>query len=61
MKFDLTDQVAVVTGGTRGIGRAIVEAFIEAGASVVLSGRSEEKGKRAEGVERGRRASGPRV
>ena len=47
MKFDLTDQVAVVTGGTRGIGRAIVEAFIEAGASVVLSGRSEEKGKRA--------------
>ena len=47
MKFDLTDEVAVGTGGTRGIGRAIAEAFVEAGASVVLSGRSEDKGKQA--------------
>ena len=47
MKFDLTGQVAVVTGGTRGIGRAIAEAFVEHGASVVLSGRSEDKGKQA--------------
>jgi 3-hydroxybutyrate dehydrogenase len=47
MKFDLTGKVAVVTGGTRGIGRAIAEAFIEAGGTVVLSGRSEDKGKQA--------------
>ncbi len=47
MKFDLTGQVAVVTGGTRGIGRAIAEAFVEAGASVVISGRSDDKGKQA--------------
>ena len=47
MKFDLTGKVAVVTGGTRGIGRAIAEAYVEAGASVVLSGRSEDKGKQA--------------
>lgn len=47
MKFALTGQVAVVTGGTRGIGRGIAEAFVEAGATVVLSGRSEEKGEQA--------------
>jgi 3-hydroxybutyrate dehydrogenase len=47
MKFDLTGQVAVVTGGTRGIGRAITEAFVEHGANVVMSGRSEAKGSAA--------------
>lgn len=36
---DLTGKVAVVTGGTRGLGRAIVQALAEAGADVVVSSR----------------------
>ncbi|MBE7217227.1 MAG: SDR family oxidoreductase [Caulobacteraceae bacterium] len=37
--FDLTDRVAVVTGSSRGIGRAIVERMAEQGAKVVVSSR----------------------
>ena len=43
----LEGQVAVVTGGTRGIGRAMAEAFLDKGASVVVNGRNPEKGERA--------------
>jgi len=39
--FDLTNKVAVVTGGASGIGRAIVERFIEAGAKVLFVDRNE--------------------
>jgi len=45
--IDLTDQVAAITGGTRGIGRAIAEAYLAAGARVVINGRSVEKGQQA--------------
>ena len=38
----LLQKVAVVTGGTRGIGRAITERLLREGASVVFCGRSEE-------------------
>ena len=37
--FDLTGKVAVVTGGSRGIGRSVVKAFAEAGADVVIASR----------------------
>ncbi len=41
----LQDRVAVITGGTSGIGEACVHLFAREGARVVLAGRSEEKGK----------------
>ena len=39
--MDLTGKSAVVTGGTRGIGRAIAKALIGAGANVAITGRIE--------------------
>jgi 3-oxoacyl-[acyl-carrier protein] reductase len=44
---DLAGRVALVTGGTRGIGLATVRALVEAGATVVLTGRDEARAKEA--------------
>lgn len=41
--FDLKGRNAVITGATRGIGRAIALAFAEAGANVVLISRNQEE------------------
>ncbi len=38
--FDLEGRVAVITGSSRGIGRAMAEIFAEAGGRVVISGRN---------------------
>jgi NAD(P)-dependent dehydrogenase (short-subunit alcohol dehydrogenase family) len=40
--FDLTGKVAVVTGGSRGLGRAMAMAFAEHGADVVIASRKLE-------------------
>ena len=59
--FDLTGRVAIVTGGSRGLGQEMAEGLAEAGASLVLCARREQwltptleemraRGFRAEGL-----------
>jgi NAD(P)-dependent dehydrogenase (short-subunit alcohol dehydrogenase family) len=44
-RFDLTGRVAVVTGGTRGLGEGFATALTDAGATVVLVGRDSDRGQ----------------
>lgn len=46
--FDLSSAVAVVTGGSSGIGLATVELLLEAGAAVAFCGRNRERLQNAE-------------
>ena len=61
--FDLTGQVAIVTGGARGLGRQMALALAEAGADVAICDLLEEQGQRvaAELTALGRRSVFARV
>jgi 2-deoxy-D-gluconate 3-dehydrogenase len=46
-RFDLTDRVAIVTGGNGGLGLGMARGLAEAGATVAIAARDEAKGKAA--------------
>ncbi len=40
--LSVADQVVLVSGGSRGIGRAIAKGFVDHGARVIITGRHEQ-------------------
>jgi NAD(P)-dependent dehydrogenase (short-subunit alcohol dehydrogenase family) len=42
-KFRIDDKIAVVTGGTKGIGKAVALALAEAGADIAVVSRKEDQ------------------
>ena len=46
--FDMSGRVVIVTGGTRGIGRALAEGYVSAGARVVVASRKADACKETE-------------
>ncbi len=59
--FDLTGRVAIITGGSIGLGRQMAEALAEVGANLVLCARKKERCEEAahELEKLGVRTSGP--
>ena len=41
-KFNLDNKIAIITGSSKGIGKAIAQAFAECGATVIISSRNQE-------------------
>ncbi len=54
LQIDLAGRVVLVTGGTRGVGRGVSEAFLDAGATVVTCSRSEVPAEDLPSTEAGR-------
>ena len=52
-KIDLSGRFAVVTGGAQGIGRAIVERFLESGAAVAIWDRDRALAEKTAGELKG--------
>ena len=50
MKFALDGRVAVITGGSQGLGLTIATEFVKAGASVVLCSRNNESLNQAQDI-----------
>ncbi len=46
--FDLSGRTAIITGGTRGIGYALAQGHLAAGANVVITGRSDDRCREAQ-------------
>ena len=46
-RFDLTGRVALVTGGSKGLGKAMARGLAEAGADIIISSRTESELKSA--------------
>ena len=58
-RFDLTDRVVLVTGGSRGLGRAMALGFADAGADVVVASRKLDACREVAARDRGTGAPGP--
>jgi gluconate 5-dehydrogenase len=58
--FDLTGRTALITGSSQGIGLVLARGLAQAGASVVLNGRDEQKLSGRRGIAGGWRARGDR-